>query len=449
MVNLHKAFVVKDRCVSSNRNGCVKAALPMEPLPIYLFTNRLLLVAVKNPSVRNADEPLRHMTSTSPVQPKDRTVVVDVIRGFALTGVLLANFNSFTEQQTPGPILHSISSSLDQILMRFNAVFLEWKFMTLFSILFGYGFGLILESLERKNIHPDFFFMKRMFWLFVFGAIHCLFWWGDVLNLYAMSGILLLLFRKRSNNFILTCGVLFTFFLPIWINYLLRHLPETFTEADIQGLYTQYKQGSLRDVFAFNIRFYYRMFIVSGANLHDISETLGRFLLGYYLLRIQLFDSVETKHTTFRKAALLSAPIMLTYFIFRWSLLQGTVHVNPYLQSWLLSVGIVSTTTFYVSVLVLCHISFGMNPFFSSLQALGRMTLTNYLAVSAFLIVLLYGFGFNQLGELPIHSTWLLAITWLLIEILISRYWLKRFRYGPVEWIWRQLTYWKKLPLRQ
>lgn len=389
------------------------------------------------------------MKSTFPIEQNDRAIIVDVIRGFALIGVLIANFTSYVDQQTPESILNSISSPLDRFLMSFNSVFLEWKFMTLFSILFGYGFGLILESLERKNINPNFFFVKRMFWLFVFGIIHTIFWWGDVLNLYAMSGILLLLFRNKSNKTILSCAVLFILFIPVFISYLLRNQPETFTEGDIHGLYNQYRQGTLLEVFKFNINFYYRMFIVSGSNLHDIIETLGRFLFGYFLLRIKFFHSVETKKATFKKVALFVAPIMMAYFVFRWLLLNGTIHANQYLLSPLLSLGVLSTITFYVSVLVIAYISFGMNKFFTALQALGRMTLTNYLMVSVFLIILLYGFGFNKLGELPIRIIWLYAFIWLFVEIMYSTYWLKQFRYGPTEWIWRQLTYWKRLQLRK
>lgn len=389
------------------------------------------------------------MTTTLPIEQKDRAIIVDVIRGFALIGVLIANFTSYVDQQTPEPILNSISSSLDRFLMTFNSVFLEWKFMTLFSVLFGYGFGLILESLEKKNINPNFFFVKRMFWLFVLGVIHSMFWWGDVLNLYAMSGILLLLFRNKSNKTILSYAVLFMLVIPVFISYLLRNQPETFTDADIQGLFNQYKQGTLFEIFKFNINFYYRMFIVSGSNLHDIIETLGRFLFGYFLLRIKFFHLVETKKATFRKIAFYAAPLMVSYFIFRWLLINGTIHANQYILSPLLSLGVLSTTTFYVSVLVTAYISFGLNKFFTALQSLGRMTLTNYLMVSAFLVILLYGFGFNKLGELPIHIIWLYAFVWLFVEIIFSTYWLKQFRYGPTEWIWRQLTYWKRLQLRK
>lgn len=389
------------------------------------------------------------MTSTFPTEQKNRTIIVDVIRGFALIGVLIANFTGYINQQMPEHILNSISSSLDISLMNINTVFFEWKFMTLFSILFGYGFGLILESLEKKNINQNTFFIRRMFWLFIIGCIHTLFWWADVLHLYAMSGIFLLLFRNKSNRTILVCAVLFILLIPPLISYAFRNQPETFTDADIQELYKQYKFGNLFEVFRFNINFYYRMFIVSGSDLHDIVETLGRFLFGYFLLRINLFHSVETKKVIFTKIALFTAPLMIAYFIIRWLLLNGTIHISQFIRAPLLSLGILCTTSFYVSVLVIAFMSFGLNKFFIALQALGRMTLTNYLLVSTFLIVLLYGFGFGKLGELPLHIIWLYALVWIFVEIIFSVYWLKIFKYGPTEWIWRQLTYGKRLQLRK
>lgn len=389
------------------------------------------------------------MTSTLPTGQKNRTIIVDVVRGFALIGVLVANFTGYVTQQIPEHTLNSISSSLDIALMNINTVFFEWKFMTLFSILFGYGFGLILESLEKKNINPTTFFIRRMFWLFIIGCIHTLFWWADVLHLYAMSGIFLLLFRKKSDRTILVCAVLFMLIIPPLISYVFRNQPETFTDADIQELYKQYKYGDLFDVFRFNINFYYRTFIVSGSDLHDIIETLGRFLFGYFLLRINLFHSVETKKITFIKIASFAAPLMIAYFIIRWLLLNKTIHISQFIRAPFLSFGVLCTTGFYVSVLVLAFISFGLNKFFIVLQALGRMTLTNYLLVSTFLIVLLYGFGFGKLGELPLHIIWLYALVWLFIEIIFSVYWLKIFKYGPTEWIWRQLTYGKRIQLRK
>src|SRR5215471_14234954 len=105
------------------------------------------------------------MTTASPIQQSDRVVIVDIIRGFALAGVLIANFTSYNYQNLPSGVFDSISSPLDRALTNFNAVFFEWKFYTLFSILFGYGFGLILSNLEKKNINTTSFFIRRIFWL--------------------------------------------------------------------------------------------------------------------------------------------------------------------------------------------------------------------------------------------------------------------------------------------
>ncbi|HYV90730.1 MAG TPA: DUF418 domain-containing protein [Chitinophagales bacterium] len=389
------------------------------------------------------------MTEALPIQQNERVVVVDMVRGFALTGVLIANFTSYTDQQLPSYILDSISSPLDKTLSNINTVFLEWKFMTLFSILFGYGFGLIMTSLEKKNINVNSFFVRRMFWLFVIGIIHTFFWWGDVLHFYAISGALLLLFRKSSTRNILLCSVLLMFVVPTIITFLTRNVPDFFTDENLQVLYEQYRYGTIADVFRMNVILYYKAFIVTGGDVHDVIETLGRFLFGYFLLRIRLFESVESKKYLFRRVLAVTAPLMIGYFIIRWMILIDKWHIDGIYREPVMKIGIISTTCFYVSLLVLSFVAFGQNRFFNSLQALGKMTLTNYLLISAFLITLLYGIGFGQLGELTMHEIWLYALAWLIVEILFSTYWLSKFRYGPMEWIWRQFSYRKRMALRK
>ncbi|HEV8079911.1 MAG TPA: DUF418 domain-containing protein [Chitinophagaceae bacterium] len=388
-------------------------------------------------------------TSIAPVEQKERAVIVDTLRGFALVGVLIANFTSYTDQQVPADILKSISSPFDTALMHINTVFFEWKFMTLFSILFGYGFGLILTSLQKKNINPNSFFLRRMFWLFILGFIHTSFWWFDVLHLYAISGIFLLLFRKASNKTILICSVVFMFIIPFCFSFAMRNQPKTFSDADWRNVYEQFKNGNLVDVFKANLTGYYKLFILSVSDVHDIIETLGRFLFGYFLLRIKLFESIETKKNLFRKIIFITAPVVIAYFIIRWLAVKGTINIDVFYWKPFIKIGIISTTCIYASLIVLLFISFTQNKIFKALQALGKMTLTNYLLVSAVLIIILYGIGFGKLGELPMHIIWLYAFIWLVFEIIFSIYWLRIFRYGPIELIWRQLTYGKKIPLRK
>lgn len=388
-------------------------------------------------------------TNATPIHQKERAIVVDTLRGFAMVGVLIANFTSFTDQQVPSDILKSISSPLDLTLMRINKVFFEWKFMTLFSILFGYGFGLLLTSLEKKNINPNSFFLSRMFWLFIIGFIHTSFWWFDVLHLYAISGMLLLLFRKAASKTVLFSSILLIFILPFCFSFLVRNQPGTFNDADWQNVYEQFKHGNLIDIFRTNLIGYYKLFIVSASDVRDIIETLGRFLFGYYLLRIKLFELIESKKKLFTKILFISSPFALAYIIIKWLAVTDLMNLSSAYWEPFLEIGIISTVSFYSSIVVLAFISFGQTILFKIFQTLGKMTLTNYLLVSVINIVLLYGIGFEKLGELPIHRIWLVAFFCLISEIVFSYYWLRIFRYGPVEWIWRQLTYWKKLPLRK
>jgi uncharacterized protein len=389
------------------------------------------------------------MATSLPVQQAERVVIVDVVRGFALVGVLIANFTSFIDQNLPSDILNSISTPFDQLLSNLNTIFIEWKFMTIFSILFGYGFGLILISLEKKSIHPTSFFTRRMFWLFVMGIIHTLFWWGDILHLYALCGLLLLPFRKFSTGMLLLCSLFFMFVIPPCISLAFQNSPDYFTDQNMKLLYEQYKYGNMLDVFKSNINLYYKAFILSGSDLHDMSETLGRFLFGYLLLRMKLFESIKMKKQFFKNVSIITASVTIGYLMIRWLSREDMTTAGKIYREPLTKIGILSTSCLYVSVLVLLFIAYERSKIFSTLQALGKMTLTNYLLISAICITLLYGIGFGQLGTLSMRIMWLCAFVWLIIEISFSTYWLKKFRYGPTEWIWRRLTYRKRIPMRK
>jgi uncharacterized protein len=210
-------------------------------------------------------------------------------------------------------------------------------------------------------------------------------------------------------------------------------------------LYEQYKYGNMLDVFKSNINLYYKAFILSGSDLHDMSETLGRFLFGYLLLRMKLFESIKMKKQFFKNVSI----VTIGYLMIRWLSRENITTAGNICREPLTKIGILSTACLYVSVLVLLFIAYERSKIFSTLQALGKMTLTNYLLISAICITLLYGIGFGQLGTLSMRIMWLCAFVWLIIEISFSTYWLKKFRYGPTEWIWRRLTYRKRIPMRK
>ncbi|MFM7079649.1 MAG: hypothetical protein ACKOYC_07630 [Bacteroidota bacterium] len=108
----------------------------------------------------------------------NRKAHIDFLRGIAMIGVIFANFNSYLEQQLPFELLNESANRIDHFLMSFNTIFLEWKFMSLFSILFGYGFGVIMKSMDRAGENATTFFLQRMTWLFLLVIIHTCFWLG-------------------------------------------------------------------------------------------------------------------------------------------------------------------------------------------------------------------------------------------------------------------------------
>src|SRR6478752_1084350 len=108
------------------------------------------------------------MGTSLPTTQKERIVSVDILRGFALFGVLLGNFSGMLTNYVTEPIIKSISTPFDYTLDMLHGIFIQNKFMTLFSILFGYGFGVMMERVAKKNLNTTGFFLRRMFWLFVF-----------------------------------------------------------------------------------------------------------------------------------------------------------------------------------------------------------------------------------------------------------------------------------------
>ncbi|MEI9921906.1 MAG: DUF418 domain-containing protein [Bacteroidota bacterium] len=370
-----------------------------------------------------------------------RLPIVDILRGFALIGVLFANFTAYTDQQVPTEILDSISNSTDRALMAFNSVFVEFKFVTIFSVLFGYSFGLFMDSAAKKTINTRLPFFRRMLSLFVIGVIHTMFWWFDVLHIYAICGLFLLAFRKASPTALIIWAIILIFFIPFVYSFITRNHKEPLSNNDWHQIYMTFKSGDVLQLIKANITGYWRLFILSGANIYYFAEVLGKFLLGYFLFRTQAFDAITTKKVTVKKIAIVCGSISILYFVTRFYALKNSEELDVYYIEPFIKLGVLATSGLYASLLILVYISKPGGKVFNILQSLGRMTLTNYLLISCAMIFLLYGIGFGLLGEVPITIIWSVALAWLFFEIVVSSWWLRNYKYGPVEGLWRKLTW--------
>lgn len=351
----------------------------------------------------------------------------------------------------PKEIIESHSGSVDGILDLVHSVFIQNKFMTLFSILFGYGFGVILERLEKKSIPANGFFLRRMFWLFVFGCVNLFFWNGDILHVYAMTGIFLLLFQRRTDRAILIYSIVFLIILPFVIRVYQRLILHYSIDIPllISNYYHTYKYGSLLDVARLNYSMYPKQWIFSWGEWRDMSETLGRFLLGYFILRKKYLLKLEENISFIRRTWKWALFISILYAPFQLFIELGWFSVPPLASYTLLKIGILFMTLFYATSLALIFYNKRLNRLLETFRYLGCMTLTNYLTHTILFVIIFYGVGFGLLGEFSFSIVWLGTFLIYAGQGIFSKWWMQHFNYGPVEWIWRQLTYKRKFPLRR
>jgi len=405
-----------------------------------------------------------------PVLQTERSDILDVLRGFALLGVLLDNVFGFTGWGfMTQPMREALSTwPADGVVALSEFTFIKGKFYSLFSLLFGIGFSIILIRNEQRGINPLKIFYRRLFILLLIGAGHLFFLWeGDILMLYALIGMLLPLFRKCSDKALLIWAAALSLS-PILIDMvkvLLHVKTGDFIEAVAKRIdtsngvptddsYAQYlfKEGSGWQEWRNwqQSGFFWRYSDLIESN--RIPKVLGMFLLGFYAGRKMIYANLENYVSLFKKLRLwgfvigIPSAITCTYFsIFQKSIPNPLGLGNTFFYAF----SVVPLCLAYTSVICLHWIKRKGNSKLKVLAPVGRMALTNYLMQTIIGITLYYGVGFGLGGNIGPAAFIPIGLAVYALQILYSNLWFKYFNYGPMEWIWRQLTYWKKLPLRK
>lgn len=393
-----------------------------------------------------------------------RIQVVDGLRGFALFGILLIHAKSWfdggavpdwVEQINATNAIHTFTKSIVYGLI-------SGKFYTLFSFLFGLSFALMVT---RSKL-PEPVFLRRFMWrliiLGLIGFIHNLHWRGDILLIYAIVGFALILFRKASFSLILICALFLVVNMPIRIKDIYTHLTETaLSKAEgelkkkafnkrVEANYQVFKHGSYLEVARVNVhdlavKMRYQRF--SG----NVFVTFGFFLLGLYAGRRQLFQLIPQYLPLFRKLFLYSGIAIAVLYSLR---ILMKVLSNPsflieynYLYDLLVDSKNAAFTFFYLSGLTLLFYRYTQHFIVSHLASVGKMALTNYVLQSVFGTLVFYGYGLGLMGEIGAAWALSLSIPFFIFQLLMSHWWMSRFRYGPLEWIWRSATLLKLQPM--
>lgn len=432
-------------------------------------------------------EPQTVVALAAPVAPAERISSIDVLRGFAILGILVINIDLFSMSTSvmQNPMVMGGFEGLDFAAWQFASVLFSMKFMALFSLLFGAGIILLYRRSEEKGLSMRAMFLRRQWWLLLFGALHAYFlWYGDILFPYAICGMIVYLFRRKSARFLVIVGLIVTVvgLAPMagvgamigWIRdqaasgQAALDAGETPTDLERQMMSTWPEMSTA--------------FEPADEDLAEENETMRS---GYWDIVKRQFPVVLSMH-------LIAYPLFISWRIaglmlvgmglMKWGVFSAARSVRFYVWSVALGYGVGIPVVWYGSeqmvrhefdvsyvyttgwpydyvfglLIVLGHIGLVMlickldllGWIRRRLAAVGRMALSNYLIQSIICTFIFYGWGLGYFGVFSRAELWLFVIGIWLVQLFYSPLWLSRFRFGPFEWLWRTLTYKKLQPMQ-
>lgn len=406
------------------------------------------------------------MTSSRLHPVNDRLIHLDVLRGFALLGILLVNFEWFLRPlqaimlgSEPG------LSMADQFTDALVTTLGEGKFYPLFSMLFGAGFALMAERALKRAAPFWGVYLRRLMVLMAIGLIHTLLvWGGDVLLVYAISAFLMILLFRRTPSRRLWKWGLFFISIPVilmWLGSL--SIMAASTQPDLQA---EILEGFAADEAALREKIAQAKIVHDSGSFIDnvalrVDDTLfklqyflfwatpiiGYFLLGRWLVvsdRLMNPDEHAMYFRRWRSRGLLFglfASTLATWLL--WDVASNVPTLDAALGNTLAIYGGLLLAFGYLSAIVLSARRLRF------LAPVGQMALTNYLAQSLVWTWVIYGHGLGLWGELPRWSSIPLAFAFFGLQIVFSQWWMARYRFGPAEWLWRTLTYGERQSMRR
>lgn len=416
-----------------------------------------------------SDSPGAALPVAGPVAPAERILAIDVVRGFALFGILLVNMAFFSRPLQSILLNETVWGPWDHATELVIRALAEGKFYVLFSLLFGLGMALQMERAAAAGRGFAGYAVRRLLVLLAIGVGHAvLLWYGDILTPYAVLGFLLLAFRgRRDRTILIWAGVIYL--VPLVIGGVLtglielaRLMPDSAAEIDkafalqraefrvlAATALQNYGHGSWADA----LRQRLTDLSTSTWGYFFIAPVIAAmFLTGLVIGRRRILQAPEQHVQLLRTLAVVGIPVGLACNVgfatvtADASLLE--LSGRWYLAYVLQAAGAPLLAGGYAAALVLLLRREAWSERLRPLAAVGRMALTNYLLQSIICTTLFYGYGFGLFGKVGPAAGAMLALVIYAAQVPVSAWWLARFRFGPAEWAWRTLTYGRWQPMR-
>ncbi|MGD2123240.1 MAG: DUF418 domain-containing protein [Gemmatimonadota bacterium] len=396
----------------------------------------------------------------APTTPSERIQVLDVLRGVALLGILITNIQHFAmfAGAARNPTLYGDLTGANFWVYAFTFNLAFQKFMPIFSMLFGAGIMLAATRREAAGESAEAFHYRRMFFLLLLALAHSyLIWYGDILFVYAVCGALVFPLRFRSARFLIGAGIVMLAGQPImevitfrmtWIYQLVNPFAGMSLEEILATDLAAFRGGWMEN---FQQRAAYSLEGQTvGFVLHGLWRGTGLILLGMGLFRLRVITGEKAKslYRTFIAVGLgVGIPITAFAFWMSYSVSWGDFWVQQFTLQVIHWIGIVVSLAWIGIVILACWT--GCRSWLGrAFAAVGRTALSNYLLQSVICTFIFYGFGLGLYGSVDrTGQAGIIAGIWIL-QLLISPLWLRHFRFGPVEWLWRTLSYGRLQPFR-
>ncbi|MDI6646188.1 MULTISPECIES: DUF418 domain-containing protein [Bacillus] len=377
-----------------------------------------------------------------PMSLRERVHFLDIVRGFALMGIILVNYFLIVDSAK------GFDMESNDVFHNLVNWFASGKFITLFSFLFGVGFMIFMDRAAQKVDSPNKLFARRLTILLGFGLLHLTFVWiGDILAYYAVAGFLLLFFYKRTaktiRNWLITLFViqLFTPFFTMLLNTISSGSSGKPDFADFELI----SHNSLTYLASIGDR-WADMVTMASSSFFTVYSMFFMFLLGVYFVKMEFFKNMEAKKAIWNRIWIICTIAFLitqgSTIITAVNPFENTLWVN--MATALEQNGGLTGSMFYMSTLAMLFLHVPqLRGALMVFTKVGRMSLTCYLLHSIIGTLLFLKYGAGLVDHLQPAGTFFMAIGVYVFLVLFSTFWLKRFKYGPMEYIWRQLTYGK------
>ncbi len=373
---------------------------------------------------------------------QERIATLDILRGISLLGILLVNMYAFYLPMPYIDLASWFTTPSDMVWQQNLDIYVQSSFYPLFAMLFGYGLAMQWQKAQSREQNFYGTGLRRLVVLFMFGFVHAvLIWWGDILMTYAFCGVFLLLLLRLHPIWLLSIGIIINGFMHVFMLFIVGYINfnsqiDTYLNITaVEKAITAYGAGNWLDAFM--------------QRLSDLSEQagVGMWIASLFtILPYMLIGAAASKWRLVERAkelkwlwlALAVVGLVMGIFVKSIPVLNTRTYLLEYIKVYMggpiLSVG-------YIGLIVLLCMIPLVPKMLSPFAKIGRMSLTMYILQSIIGTCLFYQFGFGWYGKVSVATGVLIAISIIVVQMVLAEVWLSKWKQGPLEAIWRKLTY--------